>query len=175
MQFRYVALAGVLLTGLCTHAKAEQGCPDGFTPNPAPTGTPGATQCIPIGSFGGSLEYSGWNNSYGAVFFDAEKGLVGIGEGQKNRRRARKEALQHCQSKGGTDCKEVLWYSNGCAAVVWGPSKSGQGFTMETRSQATLGAAVASAKQACAPNSASGECEVFYSGCSEPVPFSNTL
>lgn len=175
MQFRHLALAGILLAGVWTQARAEQGCPDGFTPNPAPSGTPGTNQCIPVGSFGGSLDYSGWNNSYGAIYFDAGKGLVGIGEAQKNRRGARKQALQHCRSKGGTDCKEVLWYSNGCAAVAWGPGKAGQGFTMEVRSQATVGAAVAAAKQACAPNSASGECEVFYSGCSEPVPFSGRL
>ncbi|UZW63074.1 DUF4189 domain-containing protein [Lysobacter enzymogenes] len=175
MQFRFLALAGILLAVPWTQARAEQGCPDGFTPNPAPTGTPGMTQCIPIGGLGGSLEYSGWNNSYGAIFFDAEKNLVGVGEAQKNRRRARKQALEHCQSKGGTACKEVLWYSNGCAAVVWGPAKSGQGIAMAVRSQATRRAAVAEATQACAPDSASGECEVFYSGCSNPVPYSGSL
>jgi len=171
------SLLFLALSMCCGTAAAEQGCPDGFTPNAAPVGTAGQNQCIPIpglsrpNSGGGNYGPSGWKNAWGSIFFDSENAIVGIGEGEKNRSRARKAALEHCKSKGGKDCKEVLSYRNQCAAVVWGPSPTGQGFVMDTMTADTFAAAAVSAKEQCEPRSATGKCEIFYSGCSEPTAY----
>ena len=114
-----------LLLGFGT-AYAEQGCPEGFTPNAA--GTPGM-QCIPIGGLGSS-SYQGGANSYdgyGAFAFDAEAMKVGASDSQDlfgSAWQAKRSALKSCKSNGGTACKIIATFKNECAATVLGAADS---------------------------------------------------
>ncbi|MEH6420828.1 DUF4189 domain-containing protein [Pseudomonas sp. CGJS7] len=155
---------------------AEQGCPEGFMPNPV--GAPGQPQCIQGrmqiwgGDSGQDGGIRGYNNSWGAIAYDASMAKVGIAENEKNRRRAIKAAIAHCKSKGATDCKEVMNYANGCAAVVWGEHPgSGGGIDLHALSGETLSEAVDASMRQCASLSVQGTCKVFYSGCSSPIPY----
>lgn len=140
-------------------AFAEQGCPDGFTPNAA--GTPGQ-QCIPIGGqtrpgSGGAAER--WENRWGAIATDKETGKVGIFGDMTTRRKAETGAIAQCQRKGGADCKLQLTYYNQCGVLAWGNGK------MSTASAPTVEEASEMALKECERVAGKG-CEIFFSDCS---------
>lgn len=159
--------------GLCLlmllPAKAEQGCPEGFTPNAA--GTPG-TQCIPIGGQTRPGEGSGgvvtpppiWAKRWGAIASDSS-GAIGVSSGQTSRKKALKAAIDHCRSKGGTDCSVALEYHDQCAAVAWG----GEGGSSRTMFSSAANQSEAEGRALDNCKQTVGEvCKVFYSGCSYP-------
>src|SRR5688572_5879587 len=109
---------------------AEQGCPDGFTPNAA--GTPGM-QCIPIGgqtrpgagSDTASAPEPRWAKRWGAFTSDASTGKVGVATGLVSRRKAEKEAVQDCKVRGGAKCEVLLTFNNQCASIASGADSIG--------------------------------------------------
>ncbi|WP_176090341.1 DUF4189 domain-containing protein [Achromobacter anxifer] len=139
-------------------AFAEQGCPDGFTPNAA--GTPGQ-QCIPIGGQtrpGSAGPADRWETRWGAIATDKESGKVGIFGDTTTRRKAETGAIAQCQRKGGADCKLQLTYYNQCGVLAWGNGK------MSTASAPTVEEASELALNEC--ERVGKNCEIFFSDCS---------
>lgn len=165
---RLLLLCGLLLFG--AEAYAEQGCPDGFTPNAAPTGTPGANQCVPIPGYGGpssgpQVPQERWINRYGAIAYDPDTGKVGVANDMTSKRKAASTAIGQCRSKGGQACKVNIDYFNQCAAFVYG----GLGEVVDYASSTggSQGEAENRALTRC-KTAAGVECKIFYSACSYP-------
>jgi hypothetical protein len=162
------ASAGVFLLLLAVPAWA---CPDGFMPNAA--GTPGV-ECIPIpgqtrpGNDDTDAPVPVWETRWGAIAYDPPSGSVGISSEQPSKRRAQKEAQQHCRSKGGSLCEIDITYHNQCVAVVSGPSPTGTGVLMNSASAATARIAEQLALETCVAGTRV-QCSTFYTGCSHPV------
>lgn len=146
-------------------AFAEQGCADGFIPNPVPGGAPGQNQCVPIpGQNRGGRNPSGstdqWARRWGAFAMDSS-GQLGVASGERSKGKAQKASIDDCRSRGGSDCKLMLAFYNQCGAAAWGPDDGGfSGFG----SAATRKEAEAVAVQTCSKRSE--KCEVFKSECS---------
>lgn len=165
-------LCALLLLGIApmdSGAKAENGCPAGMTPNPAPTGTPGANQCVPFTNFGGPSDAPPpprgyWAKRWGAYAFDDEASKVGTAGGMSSEGKAKKAALAHCKSKGGLNCQIQMTYNNQCAVVVSGEKSNGSWF-VSFQSAATLEEASSLAEGHCNESGASG-CKIFFSDCS---------
>lgn len=49
---------------------------------------------------------------------DLERGAIGSAVEAETQDQAAKEALEDCQSKGGTACQTKIAYENGCAALA---------------------------------------------------------
>lgn len=167
----YLLLTGTLLAGSWSAASAENGCPTGYTPNAAPTGTPGANQCVPIPGYGGpggapTEPQPVWENRWGAIAYDPVTGKVGTSSDMSSKRKAVKAALDHCQSKGGMSCEIQIDYGNQCATIVYGGA--GEIVEVAASSAASTGEAEDRSLRNC-KKAAGVECKVFYSGCSYPV------
>ncbi|NUO74953.1 MAG: DUF4189 domain-containing protein [Lysobacter sp.] len=151
--------AGLMVNG----ARAEQGCPSGFTPNAA--GTPGA-QCIPIGGLNGSGDGGGysqdpgpqWASRWGAIAIDNASGKTGLAGSMSSKRKAEKGALAQCKEKGGANCQVKLAYRNQCGVVAWGEGN------MTTAHAPTVADASKLAVGEC--ERSVSKCEVFFSDCS---------
>ncbi|NUO74951.1 MAG: DUF4189 domain-containing protein [Lysobacter sp.] len=147
-------------------AKAEQGCPDNFQPNP--NWTQGQAQCIPGPPSGSSGSYQQlpepkWGKRWGAFASDPVTSKVGVSVGMKSKSKAEEEALAHCRSKGGQQCRPLLAYYNQCAAVAWGPDSSGTGELISI-SAARKDVAEQAALKECSKNS--DACKIFFAECS---------
>lgn len=152
--------------------KAENGCPTGMTPNGAPSGTPGANQCIPIPGYGGpsnapQAPTGYWATRWGAFADDHETGKVGIAGSKSSEGKAKKAAIAHCRDKGGVDCKLQLTFYNQCAVAVAGEYGDGTWYRL-FQSAGSLEQASELAKDKCEKQGAKG-CRVFFSDCSLPV------
>lgn len=149
------------LMSCCGEAQAEQGCPAGMVPGAAPTGTPGAGQCVPMpGGIAPAVPQERWQTLWGAISFDSEAGKYGTSNAMPNRRKAEKAAIKHCASKGARDCKIVLAYNNQCGAMAV------SGGDMTVTSAATKEQAEASAIDGCESKTGDGQCKIYYSDCS---------
>ena len=141
--------------------KAEQGCAPGFFPG---GNQPGGPTCIPIPGYGttnNTTDSSGavWANRWGAIAFGGD--VAGVSEGLPNRRKAKKAALEDCESGGGLNCKVVMTYFNQCAAVATGPGNGSYGQAPSLKVAEDLAMKEWSARS-------SGSCRVLYSACSMP-------
>ena len=150
-------------------ARAEQGCPDGFTPNAA--GTPGM-QCIPIGGqtrpgygSGGYPTSSPdrWEKRWGAFTSDSVTGKVGVSSGVVTKRKAEKEAVQDCRTRGGSKCEVLLTFNNQCGAIASGDNAKG-GAYVAVANAPTKTEAAQMAVDNC--NKRVGSCSVFLTECS---------
>ena len=143
-------------------AMAEGACPPGQIPY---TGTPAEGTAASIASCG-PIQTSRpaspqWETRWGAVASD-EKGAFGIVTDMKSERQARKFALAQCKELGGVSCRSGLTFHNQCVAVVTSATRSfTQGAPYEDQ-------AIATGMKRCEASN-SGECWVYYSGCSLPV------
>jgi hypothetical protein len=151
-------------------ALAEQGCADGFIPNPVPGGTPGQNQCVPIpgqnrGPSGGGGAEVRWARRWGAFAADTAASKVGLSTGMTSKRKAEKAAQEHCRSKGGVQCKTLLAYYDQCGAVAWGPMQNGRGDLISANAPRKKEAEEL-ALQDCSRTS--DKCEIFFSECSYP-------
>lgn len=175
MKLATAAMSLLLLLGIAGAASAENGCPDGMRPNPTPTGTPGANQCVPGPSGGGWPPVDNTPpepksyNGYGALAFAQTSVAVGASDKKDlfgSRRQAERSALKSCKANGGTDCKIVLSFVNECAVAVLGADASGSKIAI----YAGTGKEVVDAKnQAEAQCKAQGSpmCKPVYSNCVE--------
>lgn len=170
MKFlRFLLLSGLISTASVTVAHAEQGCPDGFMPNPV--WTQGQQYCIPSGTPSGS-GYAApqpseprWAKRWGAIAYDPDTGKVGVANDMKSKRKAVSFALDSCRSKGGRACAVNIDYSNQCAVFVYGGE--GEYVSHASSSAATEEEAAGRALSTC-KQSAGVDCQVFYSGCTYP-------
>ncbi|MFK3649763.1 DUF4189 domain-containing protein [Lysobacter enzymogenes] len=146
----------LLLGVLAFHnACAEQGCPDGFVPNP--TWTQGQQQCIPgPPSAGGAAGRRA--PRWGAIAMDNTSGKTGLSGGMSTKCKAETGALAQCQRKGGVGCELKLTYQNQCGALAWGEGR------MATAKAPTLEEASDLALAEC--RRTASQCEIFLSNCS---------
>lgn len=168
---RWICPVVLLAAGLSMgNVSAEQGCPDGFTPNPVMTGTPGQNQCVPIPGLSRSPTDSApgpmvpqvrWATRWGAIATDSASGSTGIVGSMSSERKARQGALAQCKGKGGADCQVQITYSNQCGVLAWGNNRmsTARGATLEEASQMAIGEC---------ERGAGTSCKVFFSDCSLP-------
>lgn len=102
-----------------------------------------------------------WVNHYGAIATDPIKGVLGVAVNQTSQSRAEQVAFANCQAKGGTSCKQDIWYLNQCVAMVVG--KTGY----NTKAGTTINDAVKAAMKVC--DTATSQCHAYYTACSLPV------
>ena len=103
-----------------------------------------------------------WQDHWGAIATDADKGIVGTVTNVSNGDKAEAAALADCQSKGGSACKIQLSYRNQCAAMVIGK----RGHVFNINPGPTIEQAVQIATGVC--SKAANDCHVYYSACSLP-------
>jgi hypothetical protein len=154
-------------------AYAEDGCPEGMQPYQPQQGF-GAPNwsCMPIPGYSNGSNSDGatpppppkpWHNRYGGIAIDGSHGIIGISSNQSERDLARSLAISDCKNKGGSNCKLVGTYRDGCAVFVAGDKLSAM------NSDGTIEKAQASAMGRC--QKVDTNCEVLYSGCSLPVQY----
>lgn len=143
-------------------AAAEDGCPSGFIPNAA--GTPNA-QCIPAGGLGysGSEPAVTWERRWGAFTLDQPSGKIGVATLMTSKHKAEKEALQDCQTRGGSNCKVILAFTNQCGAIASGKDPTG-GHVISAAGGVNATVAKQSAMERCGLEART--CEIFLSECS---------
>jgi hypothetical protein len=164
MRILSFLFASLILSG--TGVGTAFACPAGTIPNPIGAG--GQPECIPgenhqnWGGNGGSSEPS-YARRWGAFASDPVNSKVGLSTGLSSKRKAEKEAMAHCRSKGGVDCKVLISYYNQCAAVAWGPDSNGKGDLVSAHAP-QKGQAEELAIGECSKTSSS--CKVFFAECS---------
>jgi hypothetical protein len=167
-----LAISSIYSSGV----KAEQGCPDGFVPNAAPTGIPGQNQCIPgppqgYGSGNGYSSGASHHDGHGAFAFDPAAMAVGASDIQTAFARswqAKWSALRSCKKNGGTDCKIIATFENECAAAVLGATDSSNAkVTIYVGKGQSIDDAQGDAEQRCKA-AGSPVCKAAYSDCAMP-------
>lgn len=156
----YIGLVSLLMSASAA-ARAEGGCPPGqvpYTGTPAEGSAASIASCGPIPSNRRAVSPQ-WETRWGSIASGGEYGIV---TGLKSERQARKNAIAECQKRGGTTCKELLTFRDQCAAVVVSTSQS---FAQAAASEED---AIGTGKKRCAASN-TGDCWVYYSGCSLPV------
>lgn len=153
-------IAVLIALAIPASAFAEGGCPPGQIPY---SGTPSAGSAASMATCGpipvNRAATPQWETRWGAI---ASGGAFGIVTDMKSERAAKKAAIAECQKRGGTTCGMMLAFRNQCAAVVSSSTKSfANGAAHEED-------AVAAGQEQC-KKSNTGECWVYYSGCSLPV------
>ena len=150
-------LAAIYLLVMHTSAVA-QGCPTGLAglPNcvPPDQSSPGNTAA------GGGGVPALWESRWGAIAVDGPHSKMGVSQGQRSKRAAKRGAEAECQAQGGVACKIEIVYTNQCAVLVWGLHKyvAARGPTIESAANEGM--------RVCRP--ADSDCVVFYSACSLP-------
>lgn len=155
-------LTMLMLFCVATTAYAEGGCPPGqipYTATPAPGSAESIASCGPVPTDDPAAP--SWESRWGAIATDGN-GSFGIVAGMKNERKAKKAALAECQKRSGGECGSNFSYRNQCAAVI---NSRTQSFS---QSAASIDEAKAIGQRRC-NESGTGECWVYYSGCSLPV------
>jgi hypothetical protein len=141
-------------------ARAEGGCPPGMIPYRPGTDP---SVCGPMPSTGTATVPVGpqWVSRWGAIVSDGS-GTYGIAAGAESKFGAKSKAMEDCRQRGGKPCKLQFAYRDQCAVVVSTTSRS------FSRGAATEELAASLAIDEC-QKSGSGECWVYYTGCSLPV------
>jgi hypothetical protein len=141
---------------------AEGHCPDGYFPIGG--GNAGWEGCAPMDR---GVEESApaperlprWEARWGAIA--TANGAFGAAKGMSSKAAAVSNALSQCRERSaGQPCSEKIVYYNQCAALAWG-----DGGNTAFRAPAITDAE-ASALAECVENT--GNCQIFYSGCSYP-------
>jgi hypothetical protein len=159
IDMRYASAILVCLALLTFEVRAEGNCPPGYFP----IGGLEVQGCAPMDSgSSGSPPNPGpqWAKRWGAIATDGPLGRLGGAEGLPNKRRAQKAAIATCQQNGGKKCKVLHAYYNQCGVLAWGNDLA-QTYSAGTVEKATELALLECSKQ-------TGNCKVFYSGCSYP-------
>ncbi|MET4727343.1 hypothetical protein ABIE09_001137 [Lysobacter enzymogenes] len=155
------------LVSLSGEVRADS-CPQGMITNPIGAG--GQPQCIPgenhqnWGSTGSGSSGPRYARRWGAFASDSIAGKLGIASGASSKRKAEKEALKHCQSKGGVDCKAFFAFYDQCAAVAWGPDRGSDSGEAIAASAAGKDGAISDALALCGKKS--DKCKLVSAECS---------
>lgn len=100
---------------------------------------------------------------YGAIAYSAKTKAIGVAADNTSQEEAESVALQNCRSSSpeATDCRNVMWVRNACAAIAigqdggWGTDWGADRPTAERKAMAV-----------CAKHSAT--CEVVRRVCTKP-------
>lgn len=149
-------------------ARAENGCPAGYTPWRVPIQSP-QTDCVPIvddaEAPSAAPRAPQWVSRWGAIAIGDTSGGdgVGISVDRKSRGDAQRAAARQCSERGGgAACRaKIFAYHDQCVALAWGT----RGYNIN--SAATLEEATAISARECAARTEG--CRIYYSGCSLPV------
>ncbi len=161
MKWNFVVLLfAVLFTHASrVHSQEVAPCPSGQMPAqvqdavvcaPAPAGTVGPPQPV-------------FQERWGALATDTDKGTVGFAIGKSSRELAESVAMDDCRAKRGEACAVKLSYRNACAVLA----ASGKNYSAATG--ATIESATQAAMAACSRAGGERACRVDYSACSWPV------
>ena len=153
------------------HASAQGwGCGEGSTINSAHTATNGEPPCIPISTGvtggGGTAPAMQWESRWGAFAFDSQSATMGMAGAMTSRNKAKKEAVAHCRSQGGTNCAVQFVFTNHCGAVSQGQLPDGR-HVQNYYSDITLPRATEGALKKCT-ESEGANCEVTFTVCAKP-------
>jgi hypothetical protein len=111
-----------------------------------------------------------WEDRWGAIASDNQEGIVGVSSQRKTKIEATQAAITNCINHGGKDCKLVLFYVNGCAAIA---AETADGVAGSFVSRDSLEKAKDSALVLCNKQSieqtTGRRCEIIYSKCSLPA------
>lgn len=162
MKSKSLFLLFICFMSLCFLAHAEDGCPPGMVPE----GGPGVSSCRPIPGYdqsSGQSQQSAirWASRWGAIVIDDGATNVGLGvaTGMSSKQKAEDTALIDCRTKGGSDCKISLTYSNQCAVLIAGIHYA------RGQAASTINEASALGLKECNAAGVPG-CVVYYSACS---------
>ena len=164
-----VAATLFLAGGPVEKARAEQGCADGYTPQPSPEGVrcqpipglyrePGGGQPVP------QVPQGHWETRWGA-FAASDNGMIGLASTRPSEEDAIDKAIAHCTSKGGTDCRTAMTWYNQCAVLVAGQAPNGK-FNPFYYKHYTIKKATKVAMKQCTDQNLNG-CKVYFSDCSK--------
>lgn len=103
-----------------------------------------------------------WSSRWGAIAQDPTTGVVGAVANRQSKRQAKKDAIAECKSRGGTNCRHELDYTNQCVAIVQGSTAA------NFPHAATVEQAIDLGMSACKTRGDS-DCNVYYRACSLPV------
>jgi hypothetical protein len=95
---------------------------------------------------------------FGSIAYSEKDRQYGWANNYPTRAAAEKAAVESCRTSG-KNCRSVLWFRNGCGALVTGPDGHGAGWA------ATEPGAVNNALKACAAKS--GACALTRSFCTK--------
>ena len=102
-----------------------------------------------------------WESRWGAIATDEPKGVVGSSSGLLSSSKAENVAIDDCRSKGGSNCKLQLSYSNGCGALLVGDK------TFNLNWGSTEEIAIQKAMTVCKASDTG--CHVYFTSCSMPT------
>lgn len=162
-------VAGCALLLVCSKlAYAEGNCPSGYFPIGG--GNAGWNGCAPM--YDPSMPASAtpprppdpgprWEFRWGVIVVDGERGKFAGIDGYADPRKATRDAMRQCKKNGGKKCEILVEYYNQCGVLVAG----------DAHTVAFHGPVVEEArKRAMADcNAHTGNCQVYYAGCSYPV------
>jgi hypothetical protein len=155
--------AALLLGGLFMALPADaQSCPAGTTPNPG--GPSGPMPCIPISDYSGGRSSGPTYATRWGAFATSDENKVGMASGMPSKGKAKRAAIEHCLSKGGTNCKLLIAYYNQCAAVLAGNESDGRVVTISAHA-ATLRETSELGLKYCAGQGLTS-CKIYFSDCS---------
>lgn len=104
-----------------------------------------------------------WVDQWGAIATYEPGGILGASTHMQSERKAKQSAMADCQTKGGgSNCKFIISYRNGCVALLVGDK------FFNASSAATIEEATKSGMKVCAKNG-NTNCHVYYSACSPPI------
>jgi len=157
---KYLITVFFALSMLSGTAGAEGGCPPGTYPaNP-----PATNVCNPFPDSDSSNQPQQpkvvWETRWGAIAIDDTNSGVGFAKNMKSKRKAEKQAMAQCKSKGGNGCRIARSYYNQCGVIAWGDNGyvTASAATIETASQLGL--------TNCSKSTTS--CKIYYADCSLP-------
>ncbi|RYE72762.1 MAG: DUF4189 domain-containing protein [Oxalobacteraceae bacterium] len=104
-----------------------------------------------------------WAKTWGAIAFDRSLGKMGAVTGKRSKSEAKKAAISECRARGGGEgCKTIdIAYQNQCAVVAWGDAYSASASAGTTERASEIAMSECSRK--------TGDCQIYYSECSDPV------
>jgi hypothetical protein len=163
--------ASVLITLLLgslisqNQAVAEGGtCPNGYYP----INGGGVSGCAPIPGYNQQrqsrspgLPAPRWEDRWGAIVTDANKGVVGSATGKRSRSEAKRAAIADCESREGRNCTVQMVYENGCASLIVGDD------IFHVTADATKEDAERVGIESCSGKTTN--CRAFFTACSPPV------
>ncbi|MBO9695834.1 MAG: DUF4189 domain-containing protein [Sphingopyxis sp.] len=152
-------------------ARAEQGCSDGYVPQPSPEGI----RCQPIPGLYQYREPGGgqpapqvpqghWETRWGA-FAASEDGTIGLSSTRPSEEDAVADAIARCTSRGGAGCQMAMTWYNQCAVLVAGQAPNGK-YNPFYYKHYTIKKATKVAMKQCTDQNLNG-CKVYFSDCSK--------
>ncbi|WP_425601660.1 DUF4189 domain-containing protein [Dyella subtropica] len=171
LSMRQLKLTVFSLSALALHCAPAhaQGCPAGTYPM---SGN-GVFTCLPDPNYNQQQQspqsatptpVRAWESHWGAIATDEPHGVVGSSSGVRSAEKAERKAIEDCKSKGGSNCKLQLSYSNGCGALLVGDK------TFNLNWGGSEKEAIQKAMTVCTASDTG--CHVYFTSCSQAARLS---